>query len=154
MARKRLVGRVVTMREDILVLERSGKKDPLEIPRPEVLALEVSERPSRRGRGAAIGALVGLGGAIAFGVLAGQDCPAPPAHVDWGTFDQTLAANLCFNRAETAVLGGILTVPLGALVGAAIGPGEKWRPVATSGVTFRAGPSRGGGVGVRVAFSF
>jgi hypothetical protein len=153
-AEKRLVGRVVTVRDDILVLQRGAEEDPLEIRRPDVLAIEVSERTSRRGKGAKIGALAGLGGAIALGVVAGESCSPPPGHVGWGNLTEALDANMCFSHAETAFMGGILLVPLGALVGLAVAPGEKWRPAGASGLSVQAGPSRGGGVGLRLAVRF
>ncbi len=83
-AQGRRVGRLVTIGDEILVLERAGRKDTLEIRRPEVLALEISERPSRRGRGATIGGLVGLGAAVAIGVLGGDTCTATPRSGDLG----------------------------------------------------------------------
>ncbi|HEX9189467.1 MAG TPA: hypothetical protein VGB87_20495, partial [Vicinamibacteria bacterium] len=135
-------------------IQQGDEKDPLEIRRPDVLAFEISERASRRGKGAAIGALAGLGGAVAFGIMAGESCSAPPANVGWDTFTETLNANLCFSRTETAFIGGILLVPVGALLGAAVAPGEKWRLVGGSGVSVQAGPSRGGGVGLRLAVRF
>jgi hypothetical protein len=153
-ARKRVVGRVLAVRDDLLLLERDGKRDPLKIRRPDVLRVEVSERRSARGRGASIGFLVGLGGAIALGVLAGESCPAPPDHNGWDTFAETLNSNLCFGRAETALLAGIVTVPLGTLLGAAVAHGERWRPLNASRVSFAVGPVRGGGAGVRLAIAF
>lgn len=153
-AHKRFVGRVLAVREDVLLLERGGKREPLEIRRSDVLAVEVSAGRGRRGRSAKIGALVGLGGAVALGVLAGEDCPAPPDHNGWDTFTETLNSNLCIGHAGTAILAGILTVPLGALVGAAVGPGERWRPLHASRVSLEVGPAPGGGTGVRLAIAF
>jgi hypothetical protein len=153
-AEGRLVGRVVTVRGETLVFERAGRADTLEIRRPEILALEVSERPSRRGRGAAIGALVGVGAAVAIGVAGGDTCTASPGPADWGNLTERINSNLCFGHAETALLSGILTVPLGALVGVAIAPGEKWRPVGMNQLSVGATASRGGGVGLRVTLRF
>jgi hypothetical protein len=114
-AKGRLVGRVVAVHGETLVLERSGRADTLEIHRPEMLALEMSERPGRRGRGAAIGALVGIGAAVAIGVLGGDTCTASPGPA--GDLIERIDSSLCFGHAETAFLSGILTIPLGALLG-------------------------------------
>ncbi len=153
-AKGRLVGHVVTVRGETLVFERAGRADTLEIRRPEILALEVSERPSRRGRGAAIGALVGIGAAVAIGVAGGDTCTGSPGPADWGNFTEKLNSNLCFSHTETAALSGILTIPLGALLGLAIAPGEKWRPAGVGELSVHAGPSPGGGVGVRLTIGF
>lgn len=153
-AKGRLVGRVVTVRGETLVLQRAGRADTLEIHRPEMLALEISERPSRRGRGAAIGALVGLGAAVAIGVVGGEDCVSVPGPADWGNFTDKLNSNLCLSHAETTLLSGILTVPLGALLGVAIAPGEKWRPIGVNQLSVGATASRSGGVGLQVTLRF
>ena len=153
-AKGRLVGRVVTVRGETLVLQRAGRADTLEIRRPEMLALEISERPSRRGRGAAIGALVGLGAAVAIGVVGGEDCVSVPGPADWGNFTDKLNSNLCLSHAETTLLSGILTVPLGALLGVAIAPGEKWRPIGVNQLSVGATASRSGGVGLQVTLRF
>jgi hypothetical protein len=146
-ARKRIVGRVLAFEKDVLLLEREGVREPLNIPRPDVLALEVSSGCGSRGRTAKIGALVGLGAAVALGVLAGEDCPPPP---NPNPFD----FDLCFDHAATGILSGILTVPLGALAGYAVGHGERWRPVTTPHVSLGVGPSRRGGASVRLAIAF
>jgi hypothetical protein len=153
-AKGRLVGRVVTVRGEALVLERAGRAETIEIQRPEMLALEMSTRPGRRGRGAAIGALVGIGAAVAIGVAGGDTCTASPGPADWGNLIEKINSNLCFGHAETALLSGILTVPLGALLGVAIAPGEKWRPAGVGELSVQAGPSPGGGVGVRLTVGF
>jgi hypothetical protein len=51
-------------------------------------------------------------------------------------------------------MGGILTVPLGALVGALMAPGEKWHRVGVGELSVGATASRGNGVGLQVALRF
>ena len=152
--KERFVGRVVTVRGETLVLERAGRADTLEIHRPEILALEISERRSRRGRGAVIGALAGIGAAVAIGAAGGETCTASPGPADWGNFTEKLNSNLCLGHTETALLGGLLTVPLGALLGVAIAPGEKWRPIGVNQLSVGATMSRSGGVGLQVTLRF
>jgi hypothetical protein len=155
-AQGRFVGRVVSLSDEALELAR-GKDErgkALRIPRRDVIKLEVSERPGRRGRGATIGALVGLGAAVAIGVAGGETCGSDPGPGSWDNFTEKLDYNLCFGRTETAVLSGILTVPLGALLGAAIAPGEKWRPAGARDLSMSAVAPRGGGIGVRVSLRF
>jgi hypothetical protein len=49
---------------------------------------------------------------------------------------------------------GLLTVPLGALLGVAIAPGEKWRPIGVKQLSVGATASRSGGVGLQVTLRF
>jgi hypothetical protein len=51
------------------------------------------------------------------------------------------------------VMGGILFVPLGALVGYAVAPGEKWKALGISELDVRPVVSRNG-AGVQVAIRF
>jgi hypothetical protein len=152
-AQDRFVGRLVALQGETIVLARA-EGETLGIRRADVLGLEVSQRPSRRGRGARLGALVGLGAAVAIGVAGGDDCGVTPGPATWGNFTETLNSNLCFSRTETGFLSGILTVPVGALLGALIAPGEKWRPVGGAELAVQAGASREGGLTVQVTVGF
>jgi hypothetical protein len=153
-AKGRFVGRIVAREGETIVLRREKGHRTEKLGRPDVLGLEVSQRRSRKAKGAAIGALTGLGAAIALGVAAGEDCGAPPYQGGWANFAERLTYNLCFGHTETALLSGILTVPLGALLGALIAPGEKWRPAGVNELSVQAGAFNGGGFGVRLAVAF
>jgi hypothetical protein len=74
-----------------------------------------------------------------------------PGPANWGNFTEKLNSNLCFSRTETGFLSGVLTVPAGALLGALIAPGEKWRPAGVAELSVQAGASRGGGWWAQVA---
>jgi hypothetical protein len=136
------VGRLVEVEGATIVLDREkhGGPERLSVARRDVVAFEVSERRSKKGKGAWIGAVAGLGAAVVIGVVEGQDCHAGDI--------------VCFSPGTTALLSGILTVPAGALVGAAVAPGEKWRPAPVSGLSVQPVAARGGGLGVRVAIGF
>ena len=114
-AEDRLVGRLVALRGETIVLARANG-ETLDIRRADVLGLEVSQRPSRKRRGAGLGALVGLGAAVAIGVAGGEDCVSAPGPNTWMNFTETLNANLCLSRTETGFLSGVLTVPAGVLL--------------------------------------
>ena len=101
-AKGRFVGRVVTVSGETLVLEPAGRADPLEIHPPEMLALEISERPSRKGRGAGIGALVGLGAAVAIGVVGGEDCVSVPGPAHLGNLTEKLNSAFCLAKRKQA----------------------------------------------------
>lgn len=153
---KRVVGRLVEAKEHELILRRKedDETDPLTVPRLDIKRLEVSERPSRRGFGAAIGAAAGVGAAVIVGVAAGESCPGRPSENSLLTFSQSLSSSLCFNRGETALLTALLTVPLGALLGAAMAPGELWQPVGDPDLALGIGLSPDGGVSARVTLRF
>jgi hypothetical protein len=132
---KRLVGIVVGLDEATLTLQRQGGKDTLQVPRRAITGVEVSQRRSRKGKGAGIGALVGLGAAVAIGLAADDEC------------------GFCYSKGETAAIVGILTVPAGALLGLAVAPGEKWHPSSLDRLSVRITPARGG-AGVSVSLRF
>jgi hypothetical protein len=149
----RFAGRLVALQGETIVLERE-KGQTLDIRRADVLGLEVSQRPGRKLRGAAIGALVGLGAAAVIGVAGGDAC-SPEVSPNPGLPGLGVSVDsICFGHGEVTVISGILTVPAGALLGALIAPGEKWRPAGVADVSVQAGPSRGGGFGVRLALGF
>lgn len=136
---RRYVGELLTWSESAVDLKlRSGKTAAL--PRTDLARIEVSTRPSRKGRGAGIGAAIGAGIAIVIGVGTGSDCSGN----DW----------LCFSPAATAALGMILLVPAGVVVGAIAAPGERWEPVRAKRVQVGLGPNRGRGVGASVSVAW
>jgi hypothetical protein len=138
----RLVGRFVGRQEMTILLAREtdGRTDTLDIPLSDVSRLEVSQGRGGRGRSAMIGALAGLGAAVAIGLVAGEDCSS--------------GGDLCFDHGTVILGSAALAVPLGALVGFAIPPGEKWGPAPAGGLSVRPQAARGGGMGVRVAIAF
>ena len=75
---KRLVGTLLRMDEETLTLGAQKGKGVIEVPRSAITRMEVSRRASRKGKGARIGALVGLGAAVAIGFAAGDDCGSLP----------------------------------------------------------------------------
>jgi hypothetical protein len=153
-ARGKLVGRLGAVTDEAveLVRERKGGFETLAIPRRDALAFEVSDGPGRRGRGAKLGAIAGICAAVAVGVLGGSNCPVDPG--PRADIVQRLDHNLCFGRAETGVAGGILTIPLGTLLGAALAPGERWRRVGVGYLSpgERAAPAGRAGAQVSIRF--
>jgi hypothetical protein len=153
--KSRLVGRLVEEQVEAIVVarEREGRTETLAIDRQEIVGLEVSQRPSRKGKGMTIGILAGAAAAVVIGVVGGESCPSDPGPagpMNWGR----LESSLCIDHAEAALLSGLVTVPLGVLLGAAIAPGEKWRAVPAQGISVQAVAFRRGDFGVRVAIVF
>jgi hypothetical protein len=148
---ERLIGTVVSLDEATLTLQRQGAEGTLLVPLHAITTLEVSRHRSRKGKGAAIGALVGLGSAVAIGLAAGDDCTGS-AHGD--DLLSRLDRSLCFGVAETTLLSAILTVPAGALLGLVTAPGEKWEASIPDRLRIAVAPVRGGGVRAAVSVRF
>src|SRR5262245_30541312 len=144
-ADKPLTGSLVALEATKLKLQREGSSEVVEIPRRDVTRLEVNTRKSRRGKAAAIGALVGFGVGAILGYSAGDDCGAPDA-----------PSLVCFEREATAGGGGLVGAGLGALIGVAVGPGEKWevRDPGRVRLTVSPAPRRGRGVGLALSIGF
>jgi hypothetical protein len=138
----RVAGTLVEQGETVvLARQRDGGTERLGVPLGDVSRFEVSQGRHGRGRGAKIGALVGLAAAVVIGVVGGESCSGKEKMI-------------CFDHGTTTLASGALTIPIGALVGAAIPPGEKWAPAPGRGLSVQPVPTRGGGVGVRLAFAF
>jgi hypothetical protein len=133
-----VVGRLTAIEIGSLTVESTV------VARSDISRLELSMRPSRKGKGAWIG--FGSGVAVAFlgmTVLA----PESEASAFWGL-----------------IYGGGLGA-VGALVGAAVAPGEQWKevplhslrssgPASSSDVRLTLGPARGRGLSASVAWSW
>jgi hypothetical protein len=154
-AGKRLVGNLVSLDDATVTLQRDGAKDTMQVPRLAITKIEVSRQRSRKGKGAAIGMLVGVGAAVAIGLAAGEDCgslPEPAPGIIG--FSELLARNLCVGKGEAAALSAILTVPLGTLFGVVGAPGEKWEASSPSRLRVAVAPARGGGVRAALTVTF
>ena len=99
-ANERFVGRLAEVRDETVVVKRprGDRTETIEIRKLDIRRLEVSHGPGRRGRGAKIGALVGVGAAIAIGVAAGEDCQDVPGPATWGNLVEKLNSNLCMGH--------------------------------------------------------
>ncbi len=145
-AQGQVVGQLAAARDLSLAVEQvvSGKAQIIEVPRSEILRVEVSQRPSRKGRGLAIGVLTGVGAAIAIGrsVPCGGVCPS-----GGGDCEDIYCA-------ETGLASALLTVPVATLVGYAVAPGERWRPADMTELSLRPEVPRGGGIALRLVVGF
>ena len=135
----RLTGGLLAVDNERLTLQIENEKTPRVLPRAEVTALAVSAGRRSRGRGALLGAGVGVvvGAVIGF---AGGDDP----NVDEGGL----------TASENAVEGAGIFGAIGALIGLAIPPGERWKEVPLDRVRVSLLPVRGRGVRVSVVVPF
>ena len=154
---KAIVGQLVSADDLALRIAKEapeGKAESITVPRAAVTRLEVSRSRSRKGKGALIGALIGLGASVAVGLAAGEDCGTPPVGNDLDDLTSRLEHNLCFDSEETGLMTAILAVPVGTLVGALVASGEKWETVDARTMRLGVFSPRGRGFGVRLTLSF
>jgi hypothetical protein len=104
-------GTLLDVTDDAIVLEIARGQRTIRVPRDAVVELEVSVARSRKKRGAALGALTGLGVAVVFAAIAHDP------DLIWGDFGTVFAGS------------ALLFVPSGLAVGAIVAPGEQWRSV-------------------------
>jgi hypothetical protein len=132
---KRVVGQLVSLDEKSLSVRLKDEDAPRVYPRTEIESLDISAGRGSRGRGALYGALIGaLGGAVALAADNSDDS--------------------LFTDGEAAAIGALFFAPIGAVVGLAVPPRERWKDVPLEGVrlTVRPVPGRGAGVFVTVSF--
>ena len=141
---ERLVGKWIAGDGNKLRIEvKPGKEVAIRL--SEVTTLEESRRKGRRGAGAMLGFAVGA----AAGAVHAARSRAP---VCGHNGDVTFCAA---SNNDTVETGGVLLLGgLGALLGAAIAPGEKWVPIADPHVRVGVVPVRGRGISVGVAVAF
>lgn len=139
---KRLIGTLVRQDDATLTLQRQGAKETMAVPRAAITRIEVSRHRSRRGKGAGIGALVGLGAAVVIGVAAGEDCYDGRARL------------ICFDKGTMTAASALLTIPVGTLLGMAVAPGERWQTTTPERLRVALAPVRGGGVRASLSLRF
>jgi hypothetical protein len=139
-----LVGTLQSLDETALILNPHGSSDAVTIDRSRVQRVDISQRRGRKGRGGLIGFIGGaaLGAALGAGIAA--DC----SEEDF----------LCLYPREQrgAYMAGsaVALGVVGAVIGAAVSPGEKWGRVPLDRVRVGVLPCPARGVGVVVSFGF
>jgi hypothetical protein len=132
---RRFTGSLRGLTDTAVILETSRGRPPLVIPRRDITELELSVRRSQRGKGALIGLGVGaLVGAI-LGAAVGQD-------------------DDFFTSGEVAGIFAAILAPVGALVGAAAAPGERWRSVPPDRARIALDRPRSAGFGFSITVRF
>jgi hypothetical protein len=148
---KSIVGSLVAVGDTGLTI-KTPNGESVAVGRDAVSRFEVSARRSRKGKGAWMGALVGLAAGTAVGFAAGDDCGSVPTGDD---LVSRLERNLCFSRGEVAAVLGVTGLALGTVVGAVAAPGERWEVTKPEQVKVSVTPlRRRGEVGVSFAVRF
>jgi hypothetical protein len=141
-----VIGDLMAIDAGDITIRRAGSSEVVAIPRGEVTRFEVSSQRRQKGRGAEIGALVGLGIGAVVGFAVGDDCSGPDA-----------PSIVCIPRPASAAGVGLVGAGLGAVVGLALAPSRTvWHSVDPGGLQVSVLPSAGrsGGMGLALSLSF
>ncbi len=146
MSPRPLIGTILRGDETTVEIQGAEQKDPVVVRRDAITRLEVSLGRRSRGRGAGIGALVGFG----IGVI-----PAlmPEHKEECGPNAGLFCGLVIITRTQVGLVFGGIGAGVGALIGAAVPPGEKWKAV-SSGLRVSVGGARTRDLGVSWSFEF
>ena len=135
----KVIGTVQRVSEDSVTLDVPGRNEPISVLREKIARLDVSEGPRSRGVDSAIGA--GIGAAVgAAGCAAGNG----------GGQNDVVRISTGAVAAFCALLGG----GLGALIGAVVPPGERWKEITATRYRFSFAPRLDHGADLAVAWQF
>jgi hypothetical protein len=135
----KVIGTVQRVSEDSVTLDVPGRNEPVSVLREKIARLDVSEGPRSRGVDAAIGGVIGAGigaGGCALGNGSGQN--------DVVRISTGAVAGVC------AVFGA----GLGALIGAVIPPGERWKEISATRYRISFAPRLDHGLDLAAAWKF
>jgi hypothetical protein len=133
----KVIGTVQRVSEDSVTLDVPGRNEPVSVLREKIARLDVSEGPRSRGVNAAIGGVIGAG--IGAGGCAAGDGGGQGKIVSTGA-----VAGFC------ALLGG----GLGALIGAVIPPGERWKEISATRYRISFAPRLDHGLDLAVVWKY
>ncbi len=133
----KVVGTISRVDNRSVTIDVPGRSEPVSVLREKIARLDVSDGPRSRGVDAAIGA--GIGAAVgAAGCAAGNG--SGQGHI----VSTGAVAGFC------ALLGG----GLGALIGAVIPPGERWKEISATRYRISFAPRLDHGADLAVAWKF
>ncbi len=149
-----LIGTILKGDATTIEIQKIGQKGPIVVRRDAITKLEVCLGRRSRGRGAGIGALLGFGiGVIpAFVPESEEPCGSNEFFCRTTPSGQRVQATIVTHRAVGMVFGAI-GAGVGALIGAALPPGEKWRAVPT-GLRVSVGGAHKRDIGVYWSIAF
>jgi hypothetical protein len=133
----KVIGTVQRVSEDSVTLDVPGRNELVSVLREKIARLDVSEGPRSRGVDVAIGGVIGAGigaGGCAAGNGSGQ------GHI----VSTGAVAGVC------ALLGG----GLGALIGAVIPPGERWKEISATRYRISFAPRLDHGLDLAVVWKY
>jgi hypothetical protein len=133
----KLIGTVHQVSDSSVTLDVPGRHEPVSILREKIARLDVSDGLRSRGVDSAIGAGIGAG-------IGAAGCAAANGSGSGHIVSTGAVAGIC------ALFGG----GLGALIGAAIPPGEHWKEIAATRYRVSFAPRLDHGADLAVAWKF
>jgi hypothetical protein len=133
----KLIGTVHQVSDNSVSLDVPGRNEPVSILREKIARLDVSDGLRSRGVDAAIGAGIGAG-------IGAAGCAAGNGSGSGHIVSTGAVAGIC------AFFGG----GLGALIGAVIPPGERWKEISATRYPFSFMPRLDHGADLAVAWKF
>jgi hypothetical protein len=133
----KVIGTVQRVSEDSVTLDVPGRNEPVSILRAKIARLDVSEGPRSRGVDATIGGLLGAG-------IAAAGCALANGSGRGQIVSTGAVAGVC------ALFGS----GIGAIIGVAIPPGERWKEVSATRYRISFAPRLDHGLDLAVAWKF
>jgi len=133
----KVIGTIDQVSDDSVTLDVPGRNEPVSILRTKIARLDVSGGPRSRGVDATIGGLLGAG-------IAAAGCALANGSGRGQIVSTGAVAGVC------ALFGG----GIGAIVGVAIPPGERWKEVSPTGYRISFAPRLDHGLDLAVAWKF
>jgi len=117
-ASKRIAGTITAVEPSVLIIQAANER--IVIPRDAITAIDLNTQRGRKWRGAGRGALVGVLAAVVLGTV------SEITDGEGGFIDIPIWAYV--------TVYGMVTVPVGAGIGAAVADGEHWSPMPVGSV--------------------
>lgn len=136
---KGMIGRALALDDTSLTLEREGAADTLLLRRDDLTSVATSAGRRSRARGALNGAGIGAGVGLVIGLAAGDD---------------PKSSFISMTAPQKGLVLGLLLAPIGALIGLAGAPPERWNKVPLDRIQLSARGPRSGGGGASVTLAF
>lgn len=134
---RKVIGTVEKVSDDSVTLDVRGRNEPVSILREKIARLDVSGGPRSRGVDAAIGGVIGA-------AISAAGCALSNGSGRGHIVTTGEVAGFC------AVVGG----GLGALIGVAIPPGERWKEISTTRYRFSFAPRLDHGLDLAAVWKF
>jgi hypothetical protein len=133
----KVIGTIEQVSDDSVTLGVPGRNEPLSILREKIARLDVSEGPRSRGVDATIGGVIGAG-------IAAAACAA------WNRSGQ----GHLVSSGEVAGVCAVFGSGIGAIIGVAVPPGERWKEMSATRYRVSFAPRLDHGADLAIVWKF
>jgi hypothetical protein len=133
----KVIGTIEQVSDDSVIVGVPGRNEPVSILREKIARLDVSEGPRSRGVDATIGGVIGAG-------IAAAACAA------WNRSGQ----GHLVSTGEVAGVCALFGSGVGAIIGVAVPPGERWKEMSATRYRVSFAPRLDHGLDMAVAWKF